>query len=226
MEPVQPKSNTLLFIIIGIMVVCCCCLVVIGGGGLYAYPKIQSAVQTQIVTSLPGIEDFPTLSAIDTPEVLPPANDDETTPEAIPLPPGMNPDNIPVGSFMYTVTGSDGSTTNIDGGALQNQSTSAEYVLGLVSTDAHYAVSLFLPLDVKQDMLVLKPYDRNAAQKAPAAAILVGSTYYYADNSGIIMISDVTNGKISGSFVFLATDKTDTNKFVSVTGGFKGIPLK
>jgi hypothetical protein len=45
--------------------------------------------------------------------------------------------------------------TSVKSSKLQNQSTSAEYVVGLISQDDRYALTLFLPLNLKEGTIKL-----------------------------------------------------------------------
>jgi hypothetical protein len=82
------------------------------------------------------------------------------------------PESLSAGAFVIDVAGA-GEDTSVKSSKLQNQSTSAEYVVGLISQDDRYALSLFLPLNLKERTIKLAGYNDAAATKAPSAAIYI-----------------------------------------------------
>ena len=137
--------------------------------------------------------------------------------------PSMSPSSLAPGTFYYEVVG-DSQDAIIDKGTLQDQSTTDEYVIGFVSQNFRYAVSLFIPLDVAPGALNFGKYDRTAFAKSPNAAIYIGAGYYYADG-GVIMIDSVDGNKVTGSFVFVGTSEYDESRKVTVSGVFNQYPL-
>jgi hypothetical protein len=133
------------------------------------------------------------------------------------------PADVPPGSFSYQVTGADEDST-IVGGTIQDQSTTAEYVIGLVSDNTRYAVTLFIPHDVALGSVELRPYDESAATQGPGAAIYVGMWLYYA-TGGTLTVDAVSDDAISGSFEFTAVHEEDDTKIVTVAGAFDQLPL-
>ena len=131
--------------------------------------------------------------------------------------------DVPAGDFGYAVTGADEEHV-VKGGTVQDQSTTSEYVIGLVSPDERYAVTLFLPHDVAPGIIDLNPYDRSAATKGPSAAIYIGMWLYYATD-GIFAVESVSDDAISGSFEFTAVHQEDAAKTVTVAGWFEQLPL-
>ena len=160
-------------------------------------------------------EEIESLAAAPTAEPDPVANE-YALPEQL-------PSSIAAGTFDYEVAGA-GEDATIEKGAFQDQSTTDEYVLGFVSENFRYAVTLFLPLGLNPGPLSLKPYDGSAFTKGPSAAIYIGSGYYYADG-GLVNIESVNDDSVTGSFVFQATSEYDPARVVTVSGIFNEIPL-
>lgn len=137
--------------------------------------------------------------------------------------PSMSSSSLAPGTFYYEVVGDDRDAI-MDKGTLQDQSTSDEYVIGLVSADSRYVVSLFIPLDVTPGAVTFGEYPRSSFSKSPNAAIFIGSGLYYADG-GVIMIESVENNLLTGSFVFVGTWEVDDSRKVTVSGVFNQYPL-
>lgn len=137
--------------------------------------------------------------------------------------PSMSPSSLAPGTFYYEVVGDDRDAI-IDKGTLQDQSTSDEYVIGLVSADFRYVVSLFIPLDVAPGALNFGEYPRGSFSKSPNAAVFIGSGLYYADG-GVILIESVENNLLTGSFAFTGTWEADESRKVTVSGVFNQYPL-
>ena len=149
--------------------------------------------------------------------------DNGSTPSGDYTLPDMSPSSLAPGKFYYEVVGDDRDAV-IDQGTLQDQSTSDEYVIGLVSADFRYVVSLFIPLDVAPGALNFGEYPRGSFSKSPNAAVFIGSGLYYADG-GVIMIETVENNLLTGSFVFTGTWEADDSRKVTVSGVFNRYPL-
>jgi len=139
---------------------------------------------------------------------------------------GGVPSNIPAGSFVYQVTDAGADDKKIEGGVLQDQSTTSEYVIGFGEKGAlaRYSVTLFILHDVKPGKITLKPYDKKSAAKGPSAAIFIGAWFYYA-SGGTLTVDSVADNKITGSFEFKASREDDPSKSVTVKGAFNQIPL-
>jgi hypothetical protein len=134
--------------------------------------------------------------------------------------------NIPAGNFVYEVTDAGADNKKIEGGVLQDQSTTSEYVIGFGEKGAlaRYSVTLFILHDVKPGKITLKPYDKKSAAKGPSAAIFIGAWFYYA-SGGTLTVDSVADNKITGSFEFKASREDDPSKSVTVKGAFNQIPL-
>ena len=157
---------------------------------------------------------------------VPPASspaDSDSTPSGDYTLPSMSPSSLASGTFYYEVVGDDRDAI-IDKGTLQDQSTSDEYVIGFVSADFRYSVSLFIPLDVAPGVINFGKYPRGSFSKSPNAAIFIGSGLYYA-NGGVIMIESVENNLLTGSFAFTGTWEADDSRKVTVSGVFNQYPL-
>lgn len=171
----------------------------------------------ELVGRYPG-EDV----AVDEPPASSPA-DSVSAPSGDYTLPNMSPISLAPGTFYYEVVGDDRDAV-IDTGTLQDQSTPDEYVIGFVSADFRYSVSLFIPLDVAPGVINFGEYPRGSFSKSPNAAIFIGSGLYYADG-GVIMIDSVENNLLTGSFAFVGTWEADDSRKVTVTGVFNEYPL-
>lgn len=133
-------------------------------------------------------------------------------------------DQLPSGGFVYLLASSDGGLPIIvDQGFIQDQSTSAEYVIGLVSEDERNTVTLFIPSPAAPGILVMNPYDADSATQGPGAAVYMGLTRY-TNTDGMIMIEVMDADTISGTFSFLAAD--EDGKEIVVTGFFNELSLE
>ena len=122
----------------------------------------------------------------------------------------------------FEVVGADEDRT-VEQGVLQYQSTSDEYVIGLISEDFRYSLSLILPMDLNPGPLPLIPYNSGSFSKGPTTAIYIG-VHLFEANGGLMMFENVDD-TITGSFAFVAHDGDDPSRVVVVTGVFNQIPL-
>ena len=120
------------------------------------------------------------------------------------------------------MVGADADRT-VEQGILQYQNTSDEYVIGLISEDTRYSLSLILPLDLNSGPLPMIPYESGSFSKGPTTAIYIGVHLFIAD--GGLFLFEEAGDTITGSFVFVAHDKDDPSQIVTVTGVFNQIPL-
>jgi hypothetical protein len=134
------------------------------------------------------------------------------------------PDSLAAGSFLFTVVGQDEDAT-IEEGYVQDQSTTSDFVIGLMQAGdlARYFLTIMLKLDTAPGIIEMRPYDQNLAAKGPSAAIFVGAWYYYATH-GTYEITDITHDYVSGRFNFEA-NREDGNGTIAVSGAFNQIPL-
>jgi len=123
--------------------------------------------------------------------------------------PIMSPSDAAPGNFYYEVVGADADRT-VEQGTLQYQNTTDEYVIGLISEDTRYSLSLILPMNLSAGPLPLVPYNSGLFSKGPTIAINIGFRLFVADG-GLIMFEDVGD-TISGSFAFVAHDKEDPSQ--------------
>jgi hypothetical protein len=130
--------------------------------------------------------------------------------------------DLPPGGFAYFVATADGMPTFITEGTVQDQSTSAEYVIGLISQDEQHTLTMFIPLDVAASLYPMTVYDADSPTKAPGAAVYAGLTLY-TNTDGIIMVDEMVDNKITGTVVFTAVDQ-DGNE-ITVSGFFNQLPL-
>ena len=130
---------------------------------------------------------------------------------------------LPPGGFAYLLAiTSGGMPVIVSQGNIQDQSTSAEHVIGLVSEDQQNTVTLFIPLNVSPGILVMNPYEDSSATKNPGSAVYKGLALY-TNTNGIINIEDMQGNTISGSFAFMAVD--ESGEELSVSGFFNQLPL-
>jgi hypothetical protein len=147
---------------------------------------------------------------------------EEIIPGAPPVSDITSSADLPAGGFAYLISTDDGQYINVEEGTIQDQSTTSEYVIGLVSQDQNQTLSLFLPLDLGADFLTLKPYDSGSASKAPSAAIYIGLVFYTATD-GFLWIESITDNTITGEFYFTGTNENGITAYV--TGFFNQIPI-
>jgi len=137
--------------------------------------------------------------------------------------PELLPSNLAPGTFQYDIVGA-GEDISIEGSTLQYQSTSDEYVIGLISDDMRYSLSLFMPLELGNGPLRLIPYEGSSFSKSPSTAIYIGFSLFEADG-GLMMLEEVDD-TITGSFTFVAHERDDPSQVVTVSGVFRQIPLE
>ncbi len=130
--------------------------------------------------------------------------------------------DLPSGGFAYLLASDQGMPVMVTEGTVLDQSTNAEYVIGLVSADQRNTLTLFLPLDVAPGILTMQPYDETATTKNPGAAVYINLSLY-TNTDGIIMIDTVTNNTITGSVFFSAVDENGNE--IAITGFFNELPL-
>ena len=94
--------------------------------------------------------------------------------------PDMSPSDAAPGNFYYEVIGADEERI-VEQGVLQYQSTSAEYVIGLISEDTRYSLSLILPMDLNSGPLPMLPYESGSFSKGPTTAMYIGVHLYISD---------------------------------------------
>ena len=136
------------------------------------------------------------------------------------------PDDLTPGSFSFDIKGA-GEDATVGSSKLQYQSTSLEYIIGLLSQDDRYALSLFLPLELKEGTLKLNAYNTSSNTQAPGAAIYIRMMWLYVADSGELVISkDPSGKKLTGVFRFTAHNKDDPTKVIEVVGALNDIPIK
>lgn len=129
---------------------------------------------------------------------------------------------LPPGGFTYLLASDQGFPTIVSHGTLQDQSTSAEYVIDLVSEDLEYRLTLFIPLDVASGIITMQNKDSSVATSAPGAAVYHGSSRF-TNTDGIIIVDEVSGNIITGSVFFTAIDEVGNE--IAVSGFFNKIPL-
>jgi hypothetical protein len=135
------------------------------------------------------------------------------------------PDDVAPGSFIFEVTGA-GEDAVIDGGVVQDNSSYSEYGVAFVEegTLARYSMTIYVPFDVTPGEMTLKPYVREDSAHAPSAVIAIGM-WLYLDADGTLVIDEVTDDTISGSFFFTTAREDDPTIEVTVAGAFNQVPL-
>ena len=130
--------------------------------------------------------------------------------------------DLPPGGFAILLAGEDMQMlTVISGEQVQTQTSGGENILTLAGEHGN-ELTLYLPDIQTEEMLIMTPYDPNAATHAPGATIRLESTLYTSID-GIIMIEAANGNTISGSFFFAALD--EIGKEFSVSGFFNELPL-
>jgi hypothetical protein len=139
-------------------------------------------------------------------------------------------DDIDLGkSTFYVVwqsTAEDGEYADVgSGGTRQDQTTSAEYVIGMIGPNNRPSVSLFLPVDQKSGSFDLKAYDLSAPVKGPTVAMYIGIWLYVAEE-GQIEIEISPDGKVSGKVLAYLVAKDDPQKDAAVIISLNNLSLK
>jgi hypothetical protein len=110
---------------------------------------------------------------------------------------------------------------------LQYQSIDVEYVVGLISKDERYVISLMLPKDSLQaGKTVMKPYDSSKTPAGPTAVIYINAFLYVSDEGEFNFEKDPASGKLTGTFYFKAHSKDFPDRFIEVAGSLNQVPLK
>ena len=130
--------------------------------------------------------------------------------------------DLPSGGFAYILSSDQGMPVMVTQGKVQDQSTSAEYVIGLISEDQQNTLTLFIPMDVASGILTMNRYDKNASTKGPGSAVYMGLTLF-TNTDGIIMVDAISENTITGSVFFTAVDENGNE--IAVTGFFNELPL-
>lgn len=134
------------------------------------------------------------------------------------------PDDVGAGDFYYEISGVV-SDNDIESGYLQDMSTSDEYVLGLISSDGKYLLSLYIPADVSGEEIVLEEYSSFAAEKAPSASFYVDADLYYG-YEGVMTIEVDSSNNFSGAFSLSVYDSKDIDNYVYIDGAFNQFALE
>jgi len=136
-----------------------------------------------------------------------------------------SPDELDPGSFSYSISGYENNV--VMGADVQYQSTDPEYVVGMISGDMRYAVSIFFPEDgLSQGNTTMKPYDSKLAIKGPTAAIYINSFLYIAESGEFFIDNDPSSGEITGTYYFVARSKDFPDRVVEISGSMNKIPLR
>ncbi len=175
-----------------------------------------------------GWNEVDAVELVGTPEggaVLPskPGNTpSETSPG---LEPPYAPEDLDPGAYSFAVTGYE--ETLVMSGNVQYQSIDVEYVVGLLSKDERYIISLFLPKKgLKQGKVPMRPYDNSVTPVGPSAAIYINAFLYVADEGEFNIQKDPATGKFTGTFSFKAHSKDFADRFIEVAGSLNQVPLK
>jgi hypothetical protein len=138
----------------------------------------------------------------------------------------FSPDSLASGGFIYRVSGYENEL--IENNYADYQSTENTYVLALVSGGTgRYITNLMLPrTDLKKGRIDLVPYDSAAAKKHNMAMIYINAFPYFADKGWIDIQIDPSSGSLTAAFFFQAQSKDFPDRWVTVEGALKDIPLK
>ena len=135
------------------------------------------------------------------------------------------PNELDPGSFSYSVSGYENDV--IMGADIQYQTTKSAYVVGLVSGDMRYAVSLILPKEgLSTGKVVMKSYNDDVTTKGPTAAIYINTFLYAAEEGEIVFENNPNTGEITGTFYFTARSKDFPDREVEVAGSLNQVELK
>ena len=175
-----------------------------------------------------GWNEIDAVELVGTPEggaVLPAKPADKPSQSSGGLAAPYAPEDLDPGSYSFTVTGYE---ETVDMGArVQYQSIDVEYVVGLISKDERYIISLFLPKKgLKQGKVAMRGYDNAVTPVGPSAAIYINAFLYVADEGEFNIQEDPASGKFTGTFYFKAHSKDFSDRFIEVAGSLNQVPLK
>jgi len=126
------------------------------------------------------------------------------------------------GSFAYLIASDQGFPTIVGQGSIQNQSTSVEYIISLVSEDQNNILTLLIPFAVSPGSVPMNPYNPSSISNSPGATVNIGFTRY-TNTDGIIVIDKIADDTLTGSVFFTAVDDDDNE--IAVSGFFNELPL-
>lgn len=138
----------------------------------------------------------------------------------------FSPDSLASGAFIYRVSGYENELIESD--SVSYNSTDSGYVIALFSGGTgRYAVNLILPREgLKKGKIDLKPYDDKQASKHYMGMIYINAFPYKAPEGWLDIQSDPGSGKITGTFYFTAQSSDFPDRWVTVEGALKDVPLK
>jgi hypothetical protein len=181
---------------------------------------------------LVGIKTSDVPQTVDSPAAEKPASASSVFPQHYGVFPEMYQElnDIDLGKSMFYVvwqsTAEDGEYDDVgSGGTRQDQTTSAEYVIGMIGPNNRPSVSLFLPVDQKSGSFDLKAYDSGAPVKGPTVAMYIGIWLYVAEE-GQIEIEISPDGKVSGKVLAYLVAKDDPQKDAAVIISLNNLSLK
>jgi len=138
----------------------------------------------------------------------------------------FSPESLSSGTFVYQVSGYESEL--VENNNVSYNSTDSGYVIALFSGgNGRYAVNLMLPREgLKKGKIDLRPYDDKDAAKHYMGMIYINAFPYKAPEGWLDIQSDPGSGKITGTFSFTAQSSDFPDRWVTVEGAFKDIPLK
>ncbi len=141
------------------------------------------------------------------------------------LEPPYAPEDLDPGAWSFAVSGYE-NTVDMSS-RLQYQSIDVEHVVGLISKDERYVISLMLPKKgLKQGVIPMKPYDNSVTPAGPTAVIYINAFLYVSDEGEFNITQDPSTGKLTGTFYFKAHSKDFSDRFIEVAGSLNQVPLK
>lgn len=138
----------------------------------------------------------------------------------------FSPEGLASGAFVYRVSGYESDL--IENNSVYYNSTDVGYVVAMASGGTgRYAVNFILPKQgMKNGMLDLVPYDDKDAVKFYMGMIYINAFPYKASEGWIDIQSDPKSGLLTGAFSFKAQSSDFPDRWVTVEGAMKDIPLK
>jgi hypothetical protein len=135
----------------------------------------------------------------------------------------LNPNSLDPGMFYYEVTGAE--TAIISNNQTQDQSVPQTVVVGLISADFRYSLSLFLPYNLQAGTYDLKGYEVAMNDPSPSTTLFAGVWMYYSEDGGTLDVYEVKNGLVTATFAFDAYSKDKPTDKIHVVGAMKEVKL-
>jgi len=137
---------------------------------------------------------------------------------------------LPAGSFYYEISG-DLVNDAVTDSMVINESQEDTLTFGLSRSDGSVLLMLYLPVDIKPDTHLVKPFLLIPGVELPGGvnlptAVLTTNDAIFNATTGAIRIYDYANGFMTGSFSITFTHSLLPGNTVEVTGAFNEIGVK